>query len=89
LDLASELECDFQAYRREKEMENFFFVYAEGGNNPARKHPTRDSAETEAERIASLPEMAGKKIHVLETTGYFQAEICRPQFHSVSRARRR
>lgn len=50
-----------------KTEERFFMVYVDGRRNPEMKHATRQAAESEAERLAQLPDNQGRYIYVLES----------------------
>lgn len=50
-----------------KTEEKFFMVYVDGRRYPEKKHATQQSAETEAERLAQLPDNQGHYVYVLES----------------------
>lgn len=43
--------------------EKFYMCFVEGGNTPAYKHTTLESATTEAKRLADV---TGKEVYILE-----------------------
>jgi hypothetical protein len=47
--------------------ERFYMVYVDGRRNPEMKHATQQSAETEAERLAQIPENQGRYVYILES----------------------
>lgn len=48
------------------EAEKFWMVYVESANEPVVHHPTFEVAKGEAERLAKLPNLQGRKVFVLE-----------------------
>jgi hypothetical protein len=45
-------------------------VWLKDSPTTIKRHPTREQAEKEADRIALLPENLGKKVYVLEAMDY-------------------
>ena len=56
----------------EKQLEKFYMVFMEGGNNPAYQHETLEKAEKEAKRLAKVHE---KKTYVLATIKSFELDM--------------
>jgi len=48
----------------------FWMVWLHDSPTTEHRHPTRESAELEADRIARLPENIGRKVYVLEALDY-------------------
>jgi hypothetical protein len=54
-------------------MDKFWMCYVEGTMGCRFKHPNREQAVKEAERLARLRGNEGKQVFILETTDYCQA----------------
>jgi len=48
----------------------FFMVWLADSPTTSKRHPTREGAEREADRIARLPNNIGRKVYVLESMDY-------------------
>ncbi len=53
-------------------MEKFYFCYVDGKSMPTKKHLSLLDAQTEAERLAHLPDNLGRKVYILATDAYCQ-----------------
>lgn len=49
--------------------EHFWMVHVESANEPVKRHPTLEIANAEAERLAKMPGLQGRKVFVLEVVG--------------------
>ena len=65
-------------------MDKFWFCYVEGSRVPFIKHlRTLESAQVEAERLATLNNVKGLKVFVLEAIGYAQVEYLPVIYHEI------
>ena len=51
------------------EVSKFWMVYVESANEPVIHHPTLEVAKQEAERLAKMTNLQGRKVYVLEVVG--------------------
>jgi len=52
-----------------------FMCYVSGSGKTSRIHNTRESADTEAKRLADLARNKGKKVYVLADVAKYQVEM--------------
>jgi hypothetical protein len=64
-------------------MEKFWCCYIEGPGGCGQKFPTKVLARLDAERLAKLPNMNGRKVYILEAVEYYQIEHPPVMFHEV------
>lgn len=57
-------------------MQTFWMVYVEEQRQPVFQHGSYLSAKYEAERLARLPELKGKKVYILQAT---DCCVCPPE----------
>jgi hypothetical protein len=50
--------------------QKFWMVWLKDSPTTKKRHPTKEKAQQEANRIALLPENLGKKVYVLEAIDY-------------------